>query len=135
MLLNDLYTVEQPVREKNGNGFSVLIRLNPFHEVFRGHFPGDPVLPGVCFIQILKEILKNQLEKDLVFDNFSTIKFFSIVNPGVNGLLHFDVELKSTGNGGTSFNSAAYFESVVYCRLKGDFRIIIPGPRQSIDQA
>lgn len=128
MLLNDLYTVEQPAMAMNGNGFSVLIRLNPFHEVFKGHFPGNPVLPGVCFIQILKEILKNQLKKDLVFDNFGSIKFFSIVNPRVNGLLHFEVEMKSTVNGGTSFNALVFFESGVFCRLRGAFRLITPGP-------
>ena len=127
MLLNDLYTVEQSEAGKTGNGFSVLVRLNPFHEIFSGHFPGNPVLPGVCFIQILKEILMDQLGAGLVLNNFGSIKFFSVVNPGANGSLHFDIALKETGSAGTSFNAVIYFESVIFCRLKGDFRLNLPG--------
>lgn len=127
MLLSKLYTVEQSGWDVNGKRLTVLIRLDPSHEIFKGHFPGNPVLPGVCIIQILKEILMGQLENSLVFNNLGSIKYFSIINPEVNGLLHFEVELKKMGNDCTSFNAGIYFESVVCCRLKGDFTFGTPG--------
>lgn len=122
MLLSDLYTVEQSGRDGNSKRLTALIRLNPSHEIFKGHFPGNPVLPGVCIIHILKDILMGQLDNNLVFSNLGSIKYFSVINPEMNRLLNFDIELKETGGDVTSFNARIYFESVVYCRLKGDFR-------------
>lgn len=122
MLLSDLYTIEQSGRDVNGKRLTALIRLNPTHEIFKGHFPGNPVVPGVCIIQILKEILMGQLGNSLVYNNLGSIKYFSVINPEMNGLLNFEIELKETGGDVTLFNARIYFESVVYCRLKGDFR-------------
>ena len=127
MLLSDLYTVEQSDRDVSGKRLTALIRLNPFHEIFKGHFPGNPVLPGVCIIQILKEILMGQLDNNLVFNNLGSIKYFSVINPEINWLLNFDIELMETEKGDTSFNARIYSESVVYCRLKGDFMLSTPG--------
>jgi 3-hydroxyacyl-[acyl-carrier-protein] dehydratase len=122
MLLSDFYTVEQSGRDVSGKRLTALISLNPFHEIFKGHFPGNPVLPGVCIIQILKEILMSHLGNSLVFNNLGSIKYFSVTNPEVNRLLNLDIELKETGGDETSFSARIYFESVVYCRIKGEFR-------------
>lgn len=34
------------------------VRLDAAHPVYAGHFPGNPVLPGVCTLQIVRECLE-----------------------------------------------------------------------------
>lgn len=126
MLLNDLYTVEQSDRDPDGTAFTVIIRINPLHDVFKGHFPGNPILPGVCIIQIMKEILIAQHGGRLCFTNLDSIKFLSVIDPGQNSLLRFDAKMKGTANGSISFNASLCSESVVFCRIKGDFRFGTP---------
>jgi 3-hydroxyacyl-[acyl-carrier-protein] dehydratase len=123
MFLNDLYTIKQILQVGSNNKLSILIQLNPSHEIFKGHFPGNPILPGVCIVQILKEILMYQLEKKLILSNANSIKYLSFINPGMNSIISFDVELKEMGNDNIFCNALIYFESVVFCRFKGCFQV------------
>lgn len=123
MFINDLYTIKRILREGNSNKISILIQLNPSHEIFKGHFPGNPILPGVCIVQILKEILMDQLDKKLILNHASSIKYLSFINPEVNSIINLDVELKEMGNDNVFCNAFIYFESVVFYRFKGDFQV------------
>jgi len=123
-LLNGLYTIKQIFREDNSNKISILIQLNPSHEIFKGHFPGNPILPGVCIVQILKEILMDQLDKKLILNNADSIKYLSFINPKVYGIINFDVELKEMGNDNIFCNAFLHAESVVFCRFKGYFKVM-----------
>jgi 3-hydroxyacyl-[acyl-carrier-protein] dehydratase len=124
MLLNSLYIIKQILREGKSNKLSILIRLNPSHEIFKGHFPGNPILPGVCIVQILKEIMMDQLNNKLILNYVSSIKYLSFINPEVNSIINFDVELKEMGNDNIFCNAFLYFESVVFCRFKGYFKMM-----------
>lgn len=123
MLLNGLYTIKQILQEGSNNKLSILIHLNPSHEIFKGHFPGNPILPGVCIIQILKEILMHQSGNKLILSNASSIKYLSLINPDVNSIISVDVELNEMENDNISCNALLHFESVVFCRFKGCFRV------------
>lgn len=124
MFLNDLYTITKIVKEGNSNKLSVQIQLNSSHEIFKGHFPGNPILPGVCIVQILKEVMMYHLDNKLILNYASSIKYLSFINPGVNYIINFDIDLKEMGNDNIFCNVSLYFESVVYCRFKGEFKII-----------
>ena len=57
MLLNDFFIIDdwQP-----GNGLArAILRINWGHPIFEGHFPGRPVVPGACLLQIVKEDRKS----------------------------------------------------------------------------
>ena len=56
MLKDSLYTI-QNITEEN-NTIEAIIELEEHHDIFQGHFPGQPVLPGVCMLQMTKEILE-----------------------------------------------------------------------------
>ncbi len=46
---------------------------------FKGHFPGRPVLPGVCKIQAVIAMLELWHQKNICIKEISTAKFFSPV--------------------------------------------------------
>lgn len=79
MFRNDLYTAGKIIQ--NDSGCSVPIALNPAHPIFRGHFPGQPVLPGVCMIEMLKEVLEDLLRQELRISGAPVIKFLAMIVP------------------------------------------------------
>lgn len=81
--LNKLYFVE--AESLTADGVTYVIRMNPQHKIYAAHFPGDPITPGVCILQIGLELLRNMhvcctLELVLV----KNVKFLSILRPDGN---------------------------------------------------
>jgi 3-hydroxymyristoyl/3-hydroxydecanoyl-(acyl carrier protein) dehydratase len=50
--------------------------------IFKGHFPEYPVVPGVCLMQIIKELAEKLLEKQITLKGVRGVKFLSVVKPG-----------------------------------------------------
>lgn len=71
MLIEDFYTVIGREQPSDGT-YLFRFRLNPGADVYRGHFPSNPIAPGVCTIQMIKECLQTVLVQDNV--HFTTIK-------------------------------------------------------------
>ncbi len=57
------------------------ISIDIHHKIFEGHFPGQPVLPGVCMIQIVKELVEKAMNKKLWMVAASQCKFISLADP------------------------------------------------------
>jgi 3-hydroxyacyl-[acyl-carrier-protein] dehydratase len=81
LFLNKLYSIEE--QEKD----TIKIKLNPEHEIFTGHFPDNPILPGVCVVQMIKEILQQS-----VISNIGYIRYFQPINPNIIQYLVFSFE-------------------------------------------
>lgn len=80
MILNDtFYTVTELT--KGENAVDATIKLNASHAIFEGHFPNNPVTPGVVEMEIVKEILSLGLEKPLKMKTMSSCKFLAVLNP------------------------------------------------------
>ena len=73
-LINDFFQIIST--ETVDGGFKCRTRLNANHDYYRVHFPGNPVTPGVCLLQMATEILSQEYGKKL-----SNIKFKSLVGP------------------------------------------------------
>jgi len=79
-ILTNFYTLESSEKSENGS-FVAKIKLNPDHEIFKGHFPGNPVTPGVCMMQIVKDLTENFTNSKLFLKSASNVKFMAIINP------------------------------------------------------
>ncbi|MFZ6009872.1 MAG: 3-hydroxyacyl-ACP dehydratase [Bacteroidota bacterium] len=75
------------------------ITLDKNHPIFKGHFPGQPIVPGVCMMQIVKEIMELQQARPLAIKGVDNMKFLSVVNPGVNSTLEIDIRFKESPEG------------------------------------
>ena len=69
---------------KDGNTITHVIELNNKHSIYKGHFPGQPVLPGVCTLKIIKECLSDSLKEDIEFTKIKECKFLSPIIPSIN---------------------------------------------------
>src|SRR5690606_23989062 len=88
-LLPDFYHVEH-IRSLPNNVYVAEVRLNPAHPIFDGHFPDNPVAPGVCMMQIVKELTETVERKILFLVRASNVKFTALINPEKNALLQFE---------------------------------------------
>ena len=57
-LLENFYTeISSTFSTENQLDFKCTIHLYAEHPIYKGHFPQIPIAPGVCLVQIIKEIL------------------------------------------------------------------------------
>lgn len=86
-LNNDFFTITDACTDEGNLQFR--IRLNPDHFIFRVHFVGNPVVPGVCLTQIATELLEQHLNCRLMLDTATSIKFKRPINPQIEPLFAF----------------------------------------------
>ena len=49
--------------------------------IFQAHFPGEPITPGVCIIQIAKELLEDYVQKCYTIKTIKNVKFLNVISP------------------------------------------------------
>lgn len=82
MLLRDsLYFIDS-VTEADG-GYDYAIHLDPGHFIYRAHFPGNPITPGVCILQMATELLSLAVDAPLEILSVKNVKFLQVLVPGV----------------------------------------------------
>lgn len=67
--------------------------LDTSHPVYLGHFPGHPVLPGVCTLQLVRECLNRGTGCKFRYAAIRECKFLGMVVPGESGPLEIDILL------------------------------------------
>ncbi len=72
-------------------------RFNREHLVYRGHFPGAPVTPGVCQLRLVRAVLSEALGKRLMLGSAREIKFLSMHNPFDGQELIVDIRYRHIG--------------------------------------
>lgn len=80
--MNDFYTVHE--LQSGNEAVSCIIVFDEAHEIFKGHFPQQPVVPGVCMIHIIKELFQRQLGKKLLLRHAAQVKFLCLVTPEIS---------------------------------------------------
>ena len=94
MLVPDFYTIQKT--EAMDGFIKSTIRLNPNHAVYKGHFPGQPVVPGVIQLQIIKEILEESIGQQLLISHVSSAKYLRIVTPDTSPELMITIQYSKT---------------------------------------
>lgn len=98
MLHNSFYTIEDGP-ETTDTAIRATIRLNPDHAIFAGHFPGQPVVPGVCMLQIIRELLESALQRTIQLVKASNIKFLTVLTPTAHEVVGVHINFESSEDG------------------------------------
>lgn len=118
-LLNDFFKIMDV--SKADLKFTIGVELNPAHEIFRGHFPGNPVVPGVCMVQMLKEILKHIFTKDFTMKEASQLKFLAILNPNEVKALVVEFSVLKDDKDGMVVSGTFQKAELIFLKFKGTF--------------
>jgi 3-hydroxyacyl-[acyl-carrier-protein] dehydratase len=121
MLLNKLYKIRSLNAIADGSGFMAEIELDPRHPLFEGHFPGNPILPGVCTVQIIRELLEQSVQKSLRMTRAGNIKYLGFVNPVIMPVLTIQLQIKPAEGSTVSCSATISSHGVSICSFKGDF--------------
>jgi 3-hydroxyacyl-[acyl-carrier-protein] dehydratase len=122
MLMNSFFVInEKSAAMTNGKtSISSQITIDKTHPIFNGHFPNQPIVPGVCMIQMIKEILENHLSSKLFFSSAGNIKFLSFINPEINNTLNVEISYSSST---LPFDVEAqlFRGDIIFFKVKGRF--------------
>ncbi len=121
MLIEGLYTVRS--LEQIDQDVKATVTLNAAHDVFKGHFPDSPVMPGVCMIQMIKELIEQTLDKKLFLNAVSNVKFMAIINPIVNKTIDLTLNI-SEMDGIVKVKNVTSYEDTVALKLSATFKIM-----------
>ncbi len=117
---NNFYTLKSFSNTEQGK-IRAEIELNATHTIFKGHFPGSPVVPGVCLIQITKEILEKSISSATDMLASSNVKFLAVVDPAVNPILQIALEINEQDNLISASSTISSGEKVFF-KFKGNFK-------------
>jgi len=88
MILEDLYTVISS-KTTEENSFEVTVQLEKDHKIYKGHFPDNPVTPGVSMLQIIKNNLEKHFQTKLFLSSATNVKFLKAIDPRIHSDLVF----------------------------------------------
>lgn len=63
------------------NTLEAQIAIDSNHAIFDGHFPGNPVTPGVVQLELVKELLSTHFNQPVQLKQLVTSKFLAVLNP------------------------------------------------------
>lgn len=116
MLLKDFYKVlslEKTAEQK----YQAVLFINENHEVFKGHFPGNPIMPGVCMMQIIKELSEEIIGCALMMQSLSNVKFMALINPFETPELRLELDILTTEDNLVKVKNTTYFNDTVALKL------------------
>ena len=119
MLKNELYKINSIAH--NEGIIEASLEINKNNELFKGHFPGHPVLPGACMLQIVKEVLEGSLDKSVQLKKADYIKFLLIVDPARNNILQIKLIYKITDNNNILVTASLVAEKDICFKFHGLF--------------
>ena len=69
------------VTRSDKNKIEADVTVPPDSPWFSGHFPGDPILPGVAQIGMVKDVIRQARSQDLNVSGVRRVRFKQIIRP------------------------------------------------------
>jgi len=79
ILKNNLYIVKGQSEAEGIVCYDICLQTD--HTIYKAHFPNEPITPGVCVIQIAKELLEDYLQRELAIKAVKNVKFLAVISP------------------------------------------------------
>jgi 3-hydroxyacyl-[acyl-carrier-protein] dehydratase len=124
MLKDNFFKIKSINKDESGSRFIVEIELDPGHYIYKGHFPGNPIVPGVCMQQIVKDLLSDILQKELFMKKAENMKFLSVIVPGTDKVLNVNINIKSSENNEIKIDSSISNQERVFFKFAAIYKII-----------
>jgi 3-hydroxyacyl-[acyl-carrier-protein] dehydratase len=107
------------------NQIQVVVELKADNAIFKGHFPGQPVLPGVCMMQMIAEITGEYLKQAFRITNAPMIKFLHTIDPRRNPLICLEIKYESIPSK-TFVNGKIFFGAEIFMKFQVNLQISSP---------
>lgn len=116
----DLFSIEE-INHEDGV-IEATLGINGESEILKGHFPGHPVVPGACMLQITKEVLESILQTPLQLKKADQLKFMTMIDPTNTPRVKLDISYRQLeDNNDILVNAKLSNLDTVYFKLNGSF--------------
>lgn len=113
--MSDYYQILHHSQEDGKHCYHVA--LNALCDVYAGHFPGHPISPGACNLEMIRQCVSDALGRDVRFEFIRQCRYLNLVVPAECPEL--DVIFTVEESRLTAFLQKA---DAVYVSLKADIR-------------
>jgi 3-hydroxymyristoyl/3-hydroxydecanoyl-(acyl carrier protein) dehydratase len=112
---DNLYYIAETRGGENDFGFTILLNRN--HDIYLAHFPGNPIMPGACIIQMCKELMERRTGRHFYIREVIKAKFLAAINPDVCNMLQVDFSRMTAADGGLKVYAAIRSGDTTYVKL------------------
>jgi 3-hydroxyacyl-[acyl-carrier-protein] dehydratase len=116
--MNDYFHIESCKVEGDETLFEVT--LLPDYCAYKGHFPENPVSPGVCNIQMIKECAQLLTGKRLFLSHIAKCRFSAVITPQKTPHLKMRMLLSEVDTL-YKVQAVVFDDSTTYIEFKGEF--------------
>jgi 3-hydroxyacyl-[acyl-carrier-protein] dehydratase len=118
MLKDDLYTIDEALDREGVVTFQ--IRFAAAHTLYEGHFPGQPVTPGVVLAEIVRELFESVQNTPLRMVTMRQCKFLAAHDPVSDPFM--TIEIKWSVDQGYLVQAAGSSPAGVYFKLSACYQ-------------
>lgn len=116
MKKEEFFIIENATQGAEGE-WTFQVSLNSDCRVYKGHFPGRPIAPGVCLLAMISECAKVKLQQDAQKLRLGTIKRCKLMHPVIPGSVN-NMEIKVIADYETlSFDAVLYDSEYQYVTM------------------
>jgi 3-hydroxyacyl-[acyl-carrier-protein] dehydratase len=120
MLKDSFYTISEIT--SGASSLTASLQLHQAHPLYQGHFPGQPVVPGVCMMQMVKELTQLATNQRLRLQRADSMKFLQVVDPRQTGVLRAELNYTIADDGTIKVSAIFLKETTSFFKFKGMFR-------------
>lgn len=121
--INDIFGIHQ-ITHTHGT-IKATLGINTQSEIFKGHFPDQPVVPGACMLQIVKDVLESALNNTIRLKKADHLKFISMIVPSLNDMAELDIIYKPIAEGSINVTAKLIASDVICFKFQGNFVEVI----------
>ena len=121
ILLNDFFTISDKVTSETEIWAELFI--NADHKIFEGHFPNQPVVPGVCMMQMIKEIYEELTGNTTNLVQAAELKFLAVINPLENNLINASIKTAEEESGAIKITASLFKDELVHFKCKAQLQV------------
>ncbi|MFR9650616.1 MAG: hypothetical protein SNG35_01145 [Rikenellaceae bacterium] len=93
---NNLFKISKISGESSSYRYTA--EVDSKSHIFKGHFEGQPVVPGVCTLTMLKQCFCDALQRESVqYESIKECKFLAAIIPSEHPSLEVNIEFKGDG--------------------------------------
>ncbi len=122
MLNNTFYTIRK--RTETEGGVDYRVSLNASHAIYEAHFPDNPVTPGVCVIQMVKELVEAYRDTTLLLRTIKNVKFMKVIDPRIVGKLTFALNVTRQDDGMIAVSGIVGEGDTIFSKINLLFEVV-----------
>lgn len=115
--MSPLFTISRLTSD--GSSFNAEITLDPGHPVFAGHFPGQPVVPGVFLVEIISSVISQLTGEKMIVKEIANIKYLHMIDPVGDAVVLLDGSMVEEGKNMIRVSGRIYTGDVEFAKFRG----------------